>query len=136
MTKQFRGLRSLKKDRHAKAYAASLFATAISHDGKTTYFNVPGTDCRIHTVEIIRTGSNRVICDCSRNKTPCSGQGKVVCYHSLAAVIYSASQRGNEVNVCDDESKADRLVNLGGEKFTLVGKDNVTRPMYVVVQPK
>lgn len=141
-TSTYRGLHSLQHNRYAKAYAASLFAAEIERDERQSVLIVPGTLAQQYRVRITRlVGSPEVVCDCNHadNGLPCSGMGKTVCYHSIAAVIYLAISRKDKKQsayVCDSEEKADRLVRLGGQKIKLSGLITNTRPVWVVVKEK
>ncbi len=69
----------------------------------------------------------RVSChDKSEHMTKCDGNCKVVCKHSLAAIIKRLSWQGLKVSLCATLKSAKRLLNLfaskGGKLVKLVGE--------------
>lgn len=132
------------KNRVEKARAAARFASVSTRDaaGKAKTINVPGSEARIRNVILWRKSyDNKPVmmteCDVVTGigRTPCKGN-QHVCYHSMAAVIAAAQDKGMEVNFCDNPSDAEKLNNIKhGVVIPVVNKRD-TDSLWAVVYKK
>jgi hypothetical protein len=104
------------------------------NEGRPQVLRVPGSEGKSYQVIIRR--KDFLSCECSMETgnlgyTPCEGNKKTVCYHSIAALLASAGER--IVVVCTDRVTAKKVSNLGG-KVHEVKSWNGGRPIWIVVK--
>lgn len=103
-------------DRTTKARAAALFGKVTERDaqGRAKVVLVPGSEAKLYQI-IIRRNDNHISCECncqtSLGNVACKGNGKTVCYHSMAALVVASGDV--EISFCDDKQSAILLANLG-----------------------
>jgi len=140
-------LRELAKTRHSKAYAASIFAGVVAHDpsGRPLSFVIPGTSGNQYFVTITRKANSIVQCAChlmmrdvDNTLQDCQGNGKTVCYHSIAAILHSLELQNMVGYVCESIDDAQRLIRLSAKTSKMITLEShpEAKKIFIVVDKK
>lgn len=115
---------------HARARAKAVQILKRDPTGRAVAFRVPGT-ARSYVVTLYRK-DGRIWTYCKQESGPkCRGNGNSICYHSIAAVIAAAKDKGYRTSWCETWSKVKRLRNFGGRVVPVMSGTTVA---YILVQ--
>ena len=99
--------------------ARSIVKAGLCHQVNSRAWLVPGSNGKRYLVTR-RKGETIFRCDldCGGNGlTPCKGNKRGLCYHSLAAILAGAQTKRKEVAFCETHKAAETLKNLGGKIY-------------------
>jgi len=76
--------------------------------------------------------------DTSNGNLPCPSSKFTICYHALSVLLQSASENGKKVLFTDTMEKAKKLLNFGGEIYTVYSEKEIERkaPVFMVVNDR
>ena len=107
--------------------------------GRPTLLKVPGTEGKSYQIVIRRNKGTSVECNLDMaglGLTPCQGNQKVVCYHAISALIYSAFSQGKEIAIAESHDSVERLSHIYNGTVHRVDSWNGGRPIYICVWDK
>lgn len=123
-------------NRVEKAKGAVPFIKVLSRDlmGRPKTLLVPGSDAKLYHVIVRRHAgvSTEINIDTGGGLIKPDYAHKNVTYHSMAALMYCARERGFRIRWCADKVDAKNLSNLGGAPFTVTNHDNASSKLYGV----
>lgn len=121
-------------------------STDASNRPKDLY--VPGSRSKLYNVLLKRT-PDMIVAECfvvnhniPTGSVRCLGSLNSVCYHIVGALMFSAEEKGYDVSICQRESTARNLSNIGGAIYKVVSKNaNLTlavvdNPLWIVCNKK
>lgn len=113
-------------ERVEEAKAAVRFVSVLRRDDRNrpTILSIPGHEGKRYTVALVRDDGEktvRVKCLHSGNVSDiCEGNYRSVCYHSFAAIMFSAKEAGYSVRIFDNEADA-KKAGKAENRFQIVG---------------
>jgi len=123
----------------ADAKSAIKFAKVLRRDaqGRIISIEVPGHEGKTYEV-ILRHEQGGLTTECllstGNGYLPCQGNGHALCYHSLSAILFAASEKQISVKVCQTKA-ATKIKNVYDEAWVFPIRSRQSgKEAYVVME--